>query len=238
MTHVSRWAALAAAALLCAASATAAEKRYGLTAFESIEVDADVTVEVSARAPVSAVASGPQDALDRLLVEARDGKLVIKMRRFAGDGEKSKSAAPVVVRVNAAGLASAMLAGAGSLAIDRLRGARVAIGLRGPGRLTVERIDADRLEVAMIGNGTMTLGGEAKQATVLLSGAGALDAGKLAVGDLKSDSEGAGDHLFNATKSATVTARGVGKTVVLGQPVCTVRNVGSGTVNCGAGGDR
>jgi len=238
MTHLSRWAALAAAGLLCAAPATAAEKRYGLPSFESIEVDADVTVEVSARAPVSAVASGPQDALDRLLVEARDGKLIIKMRRFAGDGEKGKGAAPVLVRVNAAGLASAMLAGAGSLAIDRLRGARVAIGLRGPGRLTVESIDADRLEVAVIGNGIMTLGGEAKQANMLLSGAGSVDAGKLAVGDLKSDSEGAGDHLFNATKSATVTARGVGKTVVLGRPVCTVRNVGSGTVDCGAGGDR
>src|SRR3546814_7443167 len=38
-----------------------------------------------------------------------------------------------------------------------------------------------------------------------------------AVGDLKSDSEGAGDHLFNATKSATITARGVGRTVVLGR---------------------
>src|SRR3546814_5761559 len=85
----------------------------------------------------------------------------------------------------------------------------------------------------MIGNGTMTRGGGAKQASLLLSGAGAVDAGKLAVGDLKSDSEGAGDHLFNATKSATITARGVGRTVVLGRPVCTVRNVGSGTVDCG-----
>src|SRR3546814_5841281 len=72
MMHLIRWAALAAAALLCTGPAIAAEKRYGLTSFETIEVDADVTVEVTARAPVSAVASGSQDALDRLLVEARD----------------------------------------------------------------------------------------------------------------------------------------------------------------------
>src|SRR3546814_10812781 len=100
MMHLIRWAALAAAALLCTGPAIAAEKRYGLTSFETIEVDADVTVEVTARAPVSAVASGSQDALDRLLVEARDGKLVIKMRRFAGDGEKGAGAGPVVVRVH------------------------------------------------------------------------------------------------------------------------------------------
>src|SRR3546814_13961427 len=57
----------------------------------------------------------------------------------------------------------------------------------------------------MIGNGTMTLGGDAKQASMLFSGAGAVDAGKLVVGELKSDSEGAGDHLFNATRNAAVT---------------------------------
>ena len=235
MTHVSRWAAFAAAALLLSGSASAAEKRYGLTSFEAIELSADVTVEVVARAPVSAVATGPQDALDRLSIEARDGKLVIGERRFAGDERKSKGPAPVTVRINAANLRSAMVAGAGSLTIDALKGARVTIGLRGPGQLIVGRVDADRLSVAMVGNGTMTLGGQARQATMTLSGAGTVDAGELAVGELISDSEGAGDHRFSATKTAAITARGVGRTVVLGRPVCTVRNVGSGSVQCGAG---
>src|SRR3546814_19806988 len=122
MMHLIRWAALAAAALLCTGPAIAAEKRYGLTSFETIEVDADVTVEVTARAPVSAVASGSPDALDRLLVEARDGKLVIKMRRFAGDGGTGAGAGPVVVRVNDAHPGSALLAGAGAPGTDTPRG--------------------------------------------------------------------------------------------------------------------
>ncbi len=79
----------------------------------------------------------------------------------------------------------------------------------------------------------MTLGGAAKQAQMTLSGAGAVDAGRLAVGELTSDSEGTGDHILNAVKSASITARGIGKTVVLGRPVCTVRNMGSGSVTCG-----
>src|SRR3546814_4444361 len=86
------------------------------------------------------------------------------------------------------------------------------VGLRGPGELTVGEIAADRLQVAMIGNGTMTLGGAVKTARMTLSGAGALDAGALAVGELISDSEGAGDHILHAVKSAAVTARGIGKT--------------------------
>lgn len=234
MTLASRCAAIAAAALLASAPASAAEKRYGLTSFEAIDVSADVTVEVVTRAPVSAVASGPQDAIDRLSVEADNGRLIISQRQFAGDEKRRGPRGPVVVRVNAANLNSATLAGAGSLRIDKLKGQRVMVGLRGPGRLTVGQIGADRLSVAMVGNGTMMLGGAAKNAQITLSGAGAVDAGALAVDELISDSEGAGDHVLRAVKSAAITARGIGKTVVLGKPVCTVRNVGSGSVTCGA----
>jgi hypothetical protein len=233
MKLVPRCAAIAAAALLAAGPAWGAEKRYGLTSFETIDVSADVTVEVVSRTPVSAVATGPQDALDRLSVEARDGKLVISERRFAGDEKRRGPRGPVIVRVNAANLRSATLAGAGSLQIDKLKGQRAMVGLRGPGRLTVGQISADRLQVAMIGNGTMTLGGAAKNAQMTLSGAGAIDAGALVVDELISESEGAGDHILRAVKSAAITARGIGETVVLGKPVCTVRNIGSGSVQCG-----
>jgi hypothetical protein len=233
MIFAARCAALAATALFLAGPAAAAEKRFGLSSFEAIEVNADVTVEVVNRAPVSAVATGPQDALDRLSIEARDGKLLISERQFAGDEKRRGPRGPVIVRVNATNLRSATLGGAGSLQVDALKGQRAMVGLRGPGRLTVGRITADRLSVAMIGNGTMTLGGAVKQAQMTLSGAGMVDAGALAVDELISDSEGAGDHILRAVKSAAITARGIGKTVVLGRPACTVRNVGSGSVTCG-----
>lgn len=233
MTLATRCAAIAAAALLAAGPAWGAEKRFGLTSFETIDVSADVTVEVVTRAPVSAVATGPQDALDRLSVEARDGKLVISERQFAGDEKRRGPRGPVTVRINAANLRAATLSGAGSLQIDRLKGQRAMVGLRGPGRLVVGQISTDRLQVAMIGNGTMTLGGAAKNAQMTLSGAGAVDAGALSVDELISDSEGAGDHILRAAKSAAITSRGIGKTVVLGRPVCTVRNIGSGSVMCG-----
>lgn len=235
MTFATRCAAIAAAALLAAGPASAAEKRYGLTSFEAIEVNADVAVEVVTRAPVSAVASGPPDALDRLSVEARDGRLVIGERKFPGDENRRAPRGAVTIRVNAANLRSATIGGAGSLQIDRLKGTRVTIGLRGPGRLSVGAIETDRLSAVMIGNGTMTLGGAAKTAQMTLSGAGVFDASALSVGALTFESEGAGDNVVRAVKTAAVTARGIGKTVVLGKPVCTVRNIGNASVTCGAG---
>ena len=234
MTFATRCAAIAATIMLGISPASAAEKRYGLTSFEAIEVNADVAVEVVTRAPVSAVAIGAPDALDRLSIEARDGRLVIGERKFPGDESRRGPRGVVTVRVNAANLRSATIGGAGSLQIDRLKGTRVTLGLRGPGRLAVGAIDSDRLSVVMIGNGTMTLGGTAKTAQITLSGAGVFDAAALSVGELGFESEGAGDHVVRAVKSATVTARGIGKTVVLGKPVCTVRNIGNASVTCGA----
>jgi len=233
MTRSMRLAAALAAALFLSGPASAAEKRFGLTSFEAIEVTVDVDVEVVTRAPVSAVATGSADALDRLTLETRDGRLVISEKKYAGDESRRSAPGPVTVRINAVNLRSATLAGAGSLRIDQLKGARVMVGLRGPGQISVGDIATDRLSVAMIGNGTMTLSGKAKQAQMTLSGAGAVDAGKLAVDDLISDSEGAGDHIFNAVETAAITSRGVGRVVVLGRPACTVRNLGSGSVTCG-----
>lgn len=234
MTLTLRWAAIAAIAILSTGPASAAEKRYGLTSFETIEVNGDFTVEVATRAPVSAIATGPADALDRLTLETRDGRLVIGEKKFAGDESRKSPVGGVVFRVNAANLASASLAGAGSLQIDRLKGTRVSVGLQGPGRLTVGNIATDRLLVVMVGNGSMTLAGKAKQGQLSLSGAGGIDAGALAIDELIADGEGAGDHVLRAVKSATITSRGIGKTVVLGRPTCTVRNIGSGSVTCGA----
>lgn len=233
MALMIRCAALAASALLAVGSASAAEKRFGLTSFEAIEVNADVVVEVVTRAPVGAVASGSPDALDRLTVEARDGRLVVGQKIYAGDENRRQPLGPLTLRINAANLRSATLVGAGSLQIDKLKGTRVTIGLRGPGRLIVGAVTSDRLAVAMVGNGTMTLGGAAKTAQMSLSGAGVVDAGALTVDELITDSEGTGDHVFSAVKSAAITTRGVGSTVVLGKPVCTVRNAGTGTVRCG-----
>lgn len=234
MTLVLRSAGLAAAALLAVAPAVAAEKRFGLTSFEAIEVNADYVIEVTTRAPVGAVATGPQDALDRLTIDARDGRLVIGQRQFAGDADRRTPRGSVTIRINAANLRAATMGGAGSLRIDRMKGTRVTVGLRGPGTLSVGAIATDRLSVAMIGNGTMTLGGTAKQAQMTVSGAGKFDAGALKVDMLTFDGEGAGDYSLHAVKTAAVTARGVGKTVVLGKPTCTVRNIGAGSVQCGA----
>ncbi|MBA4748438.1 MAG: DUF2807 domain-containing protein [Sphingopyxis sp.] len=228
-----RFALVAAAALSAVGSAAAAEKRFGLTSFERIVVTGDFVVEVVTKSPVSAVASGSVDALDRLEIKSANGTLTISDRRFGSDRTRGADAGPVTIRINAARLNSAAIVGAGSLTIDRLVAADVALTLRGPGSLTVANIAADRLTLAVTGNGRVQLTGRAKTAETRVTGAGLVDADALAVTDLTANAEGAGDQRYNAVRTASVTARGVGSVTVAGKPACTVRNLGAGKVSCG-----
>jgi hypothetical protein len=230
-------AAMAALALVGASSplANAAEKRFGLTNFDRVELRTDAVLEIVTRSPVFALASGSQDAIDRLQIEARDGRLIINSLKFAGDERRRKDVQPLKIQLSAPMLRELMVVGSGDVHAAQLRGAQINIGLRGSGRVRVDQILGDRMALQMVGNGSMTLSGQVKQATVQLSGANQLNGQSLALDDLTMEADGVGDHQLRAMKRAAITVRGTTNVDVAGRPVCTVRNMGSGTILCGDG---
>jgi Putative auto-transporter adhesin, head GIN domain len=224
---------LTVAAVLLAMPAQGAEKSIGLTSFETIVLNGDFAVEVVNAAPLRAVISGAPDAIDRVELRSAGGVLTITDKRFGSNRTRGQGAGAVVIRISAAKLRSASVTGAGSLAIDRLTGAKVELAVRGPGALSVAAITADRLTLSSIGNGKITLAGTVKSAEAMVSGAGVVDAAKLRVTDLIATGEGAADQRFQATRTAQVTLRGIGRIEVDGTAKCTPRNLGTGTLICG-----
>jgi hypothetical protein len=224
---------LVAALLGGAAPAAAAEKRIGLTSFDRIVLNGDFVVEVVTRSPLGAVVSGSSEGLDRVEIVNSGGVLTISDRRFASNRQRGPGAGAVTIRINAASLRGASVAGAGSLTIDRIRGARADLSLRGPGTLMVGAVTADRLTLAMTGNGRVQLAGTAKSTEAQVSGAGVVDAAALAATDLNVSGEGTADQRYQASRTAALTLRGQGRLIVSGKAKCTIRNLGSGTVQCG-----
>lgn len=223
--------ALAALAIMVGAPAHAAERSFGLSSFERLSLEGDFVVIVTTSNQYRAVASGPREALDRLSVEQSGMMLKIKEKKFSST--RPRAAGVVTIRISGPNLKSAAVEGAGTLTIDQMRGIRAEVSLRGPGALTITRMAIDNLAVAMIGNGVMTLGGTAKNARLLSSGASVIRGEMLSVSDLVVDSEGNGDIHVAATRSARVTARGVGRVTIDGRAACTVVNTGNATVVCG-----
>ena len=222
--------ALAAA---LAAPAAAAEQRYSLTDFDRIQVEGPYQVTLVTGLPTTARATGSTQAIERVTVEVQGRTLRIHPNRSAWGGYPG---APVgLVRIAAAthDLASAAVAGSGSLNIDKVRGPRLDLNLVGNGRLSVGRIDADTLNVAMFGSGEMRLAGKVKQMRATVQGTGDLKAADLSADDAQLNAETAGSVALAVTRSVHGASSGAGDVVIGGRPACAIDNKGAGQVRCG-----
>jgi hypothetical protein len=216
-----------------AAPAAAAEHNYSLTDFDRIDVQGPYQVALTTGAATSGRANGPQAAIDRVTVEVQGRTLRIHANRSAWGGYPGGSPGSVRIELSTRNLSAAEVAGAGSLAIDKARGARLDLGLAGNGRLTIGRVDADSLVITMVGSGQMILAGHARQMRASVQGSGDLKAAALRVEDADVNSATAGSIALEAVRSAKIVSIGAGEIAITGAPACTVQNKGSGTVRCG-----
>ncbi|HEX8583695.1 MAG TPA: head GIN domain-containing protein [Allosphingosinicella sp.] len=219
--------------LAAAAPAAAADRVYSVTDFDRVQVDGPYDVTLSTGGTTKAVATGDQAAVDRVLVDVQGRTLRIRPNPSAWGSARNASAGPVRFNLSARSLRSASVVGAGSLAIDRVRGLRVDLGVSGNGRLSVGSVEADTLGLALVGSGTLQMGGKAKIVRATISGTGDFDGEALQTDDLELSASTSGSVAITAIRKARVTALGRGDVEVLGTPACTVTGPAAGQVRCG-----
>lgn len=228
-------AGLIAAALLCPASAGAAppaRQTYIVTDFDSIRVEAPVTVRIETGKGPSARATGDRRLLDGLTLDVTGNMLTIRMRRSAGErGDTPTGGAEIALTTTR--LRNVVLLGAGGVSADRLKGADTRVSLRGSGSIDVGEVDADRLSAELLGAGGLSLAGKANAVKLRVSGAGRVDAVRLRT--LRSDLtvQGSADVTASAREEASIIASGSASVTVADAGKCSVRSEGSASVQCG-----
>nr|WP_301287374.1 DUF2807 domain-containing protein [Sphingobium sp. OAS761] len=221
---------LTAALLLFAPGAQAATRGYTITSFDTIRVDAPVTILLTTGTGASARADGDQDALDRLRVEVSGRLLNVTMER-PRPGEKRSGNA--TLRIGTGMVERVVLTGGGSITINRLKGLRGDLVLGGNGDISVGDVQLDRVEVMLAGGGRATLAGVAGVANIRVNGPGAVDAGSLRARQASIANDGPGAVTVTAEVNAKVSATGSGDVTVTGKAACSVDNRGTGRVACG-----
>ena len=222
---------LAAAAAL-AAPASAADRRYSITDFDRVVVEGPFAVRLTTGRPSSAVATGSQQAIDRLSVEVVGRTLRIRPNRSAWGGYPGDRTGAVSVEISTRDLRAATVAGPGSLTIDRAGGLRVDLGLEGSGRLSVGALAADVVTLGLIGSGRVELGGRAEQLRANVHGTADLDATRFTAEAATITTDTAGRITVGVSARATVTASGLGEVDIIGSPACTVSGLSAGQVRC------
>jgi hypothetical protein len=211
----------------------AVERSFAVGDFDRIELAGayDVTVHTGAKPGVKA--RGGENALDRLVVEVRNGVLVIEPRKGHGFNWNWSRNGKVAIDVTVPSLRGAELSGAGDINIDNVKGDRFDGGVNGAGDLTIERVEVGTLALGINGAGSATVrGGSAKSASFEVAGAGDIDAKGVASETASVTIAGAGGARINAAKTAAVNVMGAGDVDVTGGAKCTVSKAGIGNVRC------
>ena len=229
------FAPFAALAVLCAmtagaAPAVAATRNYTITSFDRIRVEGPYAVDVAVGRSSFARATGDQRALDAVSLRVEGRTLYVRADRSAWGAGKREPGGRVTISVGTPELSQAVINGAGSVAIDRLRGLEFTLLVSGSGAGSVGAADVDQLRVSVIGAGTARLVGRAKQFTAVIRGPGSIEAAALASNDATLSALGPATISANAGNSAKVTASGTASVALTGRAACELKISGSATV--------
>jgi hypothetical protein len=240
MNRPATYLSLIAAVLLCVPAPSHAQtiqtKRFGLSSFERVEVQGDMIVEISSSPSISAVAEGTSDALDTLSLEVRERTLVIRHAFEGAYGQRQRQGQGVGlvrIRLTAQNLSAVSLAGSGALRVEGLRGPSIQLVVDGAGSIHAGIPDGASINTRAVGSGSISLTGRARSLNAVTNGAASINAASLSVRDLTVQAVGSGASSFAASGTANIFAMGSANVSVSGQPRCTVRNAGAGTIACG-----
>ncbi|MGB7405422.1 MAG: head GIN domain-containing protein [Pacificimonas sp.] len=221
----------AAGTIAFALPATAADKSWMVENFEGIAVSGRYDVDVTTGTGQRVVATGPQKALDRLLVDVDGDTLRIRERRGDWRGWFSGSE-PVKISVTVPRLTSARLSGSGDLDVDNMAGANIELALAGSGDLTVDDMTATSVETSLAGSGDIIASGTCRTGDFSVAGSGDISAKSLTCRRVEASVAGSGNIEVEATETAELSIAGSGDITVTGGAKCTGSSRGSGDWTC------
>jgi len=220
-------------AVLAAGPAYAGERGFSVTEFDRIDVVGPVQLIVETGRGPSARATGTPSALDRVSVEVRSRRLVIRSIHNAWGGNAEDRNSPVIIRASTHDVFDVRASGTSSVAVNRMTGATLTVGASGAASITVGTLSGDRVSLVQDGSGLVSASGKALSATLSNKGTGRIAAEALDISDLTIMSTSAGPIAAKASRSAKIVSLGQGDVTVTGKPACTVNAPGGGTVTCG-----
>jgi hypothetical protein len=209
-----------------------AQQSYITGDFDTIRVEAPVSVVITTGKGASARGFGPRALLDAISLDMASRTLIIRMRDSGLQRRGSGGTARIEITTGT--LTRLFLSGAGSVAVDRMRGDRITMAQNGSGSVSVARIDAGTVDLGAQGSGSLSIAaGKVDVAGAAVGGSGSIETTGLDVARLTLHIEGSAQARMTARSTASVVASGAASATVTGPAACTVRRFGSAAVSCG-----
>ena len=208
------------------------ERNYQVSDFDRIELAGAYDANIRTGSAPSVHAKGGANLLEKLVVEVKDGRLLIRPKEKSFNWSRGPRG-KVELTVTVPKLRAAELAGAGNIRIDRVSGDRFEGTVAGAGDMRVDRVEVGDLKLSIAGAGNAHLqSGRARNAEYDITGSGGIDAKGVQTETAAVSIAGAGDVEGHAAKTAAVSIMGSGDVRLTGGAKCTVSKAGAGNVHC------
>lgn len=208
------------------------QRNLSVSGFDRVRVDGPYQVRLKTDVAPFARASGAGAAvLDSVSIKVEGRTLVVRPASSGWGGYPGERRGPVTIELGTHDLSAAWLNGAGSLAIDKVRGLTFELAVNGAGSARIDAVDVDQMKLAMSGAGSARLAGKAGRLTATVRGSSSLDGEALKVKDATIGAEGPSLITLTASETAKVNAMGLATVTLGGNPACTVKAQGSASVS-------
>lgn len=213
-----------------AGSGSGSSRTFAIADFSGVDLRGSDDIDVRVGTGFSVRAEGPSDELDKLRI-VKDGA-TLEVGRRNGKGLGWGHHDKVKIFVTLPRLASAGVAGSGTMTVDRVEGSKFEASVAGSGSLGIAAMAVDKAEFSIAGSGDAKAAGVAKSIEVNVAGSGSLDASGLKADAGEVSIAGSGDVRAVVNGAAKVDIMGSGDVDLGPGATCTVSKMGSGSVRC------
>ena len=212
------------------AMAQTSQKR-DVSAFSQISLRISANVHLQQGNTQSIEVKGKEDALQKLITEVNDRKLVI---RFPSETFFNRwNPGPIDIYVTVPQIDGLAISGSGSITSDGKIDSRILdLAISGSGDIKLGDLKAEKISSALSGSGNIHLSGSgnAAEMKIVISGSGNVKAIGFPVDNVEVKISGSGNCWVNSTKKLDVRLAGSGNVVYRGNPANDSSIAGSGKV--------
>ncbi len=207
----------------------AQEKNYqGLSDFTKVGIGVPADVFVTQNSNQSVRIESNQSNLDKIKVEVKDNKLVIKSKK-----NNARFSGKIKIYISMRKINELSLAGSGSITTQgKVVTDELNFSIAGSGNISSENLSAESVKIAIAGSGKINLSGDgiANSLKASISGSGDVQAKDFKVKNVKTSISGSADCYVSATEELKVSLSGSGNVYYFGNPLIDAHISGSGKV--------
>ena len=221
--------------LAVAGPACAEERKMLVGSFENIQVFGDINVEVLTGKAPSARAKGDKRVLDALKLERVGMTLRVRLQGALNDAKGAAISRPVLVQLTTQAIQNITVAGNGTLKVTNVVQPDTArLLVAGNGSIAIDKLLADKFSADINGNGRIAIkNGNVRDGRVTLEGTGQFDAPDVKMRTVRLQHSGNAVSSVQALEEANIFNNGSGSITVGGSGSCFIKQAGAATINCG-----